>query len=593
VQCKLKGYSAALNRQEIEDEVNKARTFKPGLSKFLIATTAPRDVAVQEAARLLTVEQLKKRSFPVVVVSWEDVVLLLEDFPDLMTKYYSGLFGVGAPSAEVSIDVAVVEPRAAEIFVGREPELAELAAALLHEGATRAVAICSVQGMPGVGKSYLAERFAYLYRDLFPGGTFRIALDPAEDSSPTAESLLSALADSLKLPAGSVAALAVRVRERLLQPRSLLHVENVDSENLACVAGQLITRLSDCPVLVSGRFQGLGKSQRWTQVRVMPFDEVTALDQLTQELALGNDTPREPEAAYRRLVHALGFLPLAVHLGAGHLLAGRTVDGFLQSFRATGYALPPADPLSLSAEETRTLLKSTFTLSLDLLRDELGGDGDCLTGGFAALGHASASGVGNSLGASLCDLQELDFENLAVTARRLSLLEAIPTAERPDRAYRMHPLLAEFLRARSGPVAETEILARMTEWFCTRLVYEQLGDMRSRALAMGRIADILQTRGDLEEALRIRREEQLPVYERLGDVRSRAVTMGKIADVLQARGDLEEALRIRREEQLPVYERLGDVWERSVTLGKIADVLHARGHLEEALRIRRKEIDPG
>ncbi|HSS79276.1 MAG TPA: hypothetical protein VLV54_21325, partial [Thermoanaerobaculia bacterium] len=73
-------------------------------------------------------------------------------------------------------------------------------------------------------------------------------------------------------------------------------------------------------------------------------------------------------------------------------------------------------------------------------------------------------------------------------------------------------------------------------------------------------------RGDLEEALRIRREEELPVYERLGDVRSRAVTMGQIADVLQARGDLEEALRIRREEELPVYERLGDV--RSLLVGQ-------------------------
>ena len=102
---------------------------------------------------------------------------------------------------------------------------------------------------------------------------------------------------------------------------------------------------------------------------------------------------------------------------------------------------------------------------------------------------------------------------------------------------------------------------------------------------MGQIADILQARGDLDEALRIRREEQLPVYERLGDVRSRAVTMGQIADILQARGDLDEALRIRREEQLPVYERLGDVRSRAVTMGKIADILQARGDLDEALRV--------
>ena len=51
----------------------------------------------------------------------------------------------------------------------------------------------------------------------------------------------------------------------------------------------------------------------------------------------------------------------------------------------------------------------------------------------------------------------------------------------------------------------------------------------------------------------------MPTYERLGDVRSWAVTLGQIADVLQARGQLDEALRIRQEEELPIYERLGDV----------------------------------
>jgi len=50
---------------------------------------------------------------------------------------------------------------------------------------------------------------------------------------------------------------------------------------------------------------------------------------------------------------------------------------------------------------------------------------------------------------------------------------------------------------------------------------------------------------------------ELSVYERLGAVRSRALTLGKIADVLQTRGELDEALRIRREDVLPVFERRG------------------------------------
>jgi hypothetical protein len=44
---------------------------------------------------------------------------------------------------------------------------------------------------------------------------------------------------------------------------------------------------------------------------------------------------------------------------------------------------------------------------------------------------------------------------------------------------------------------------------------------------MGKVADILEARGQLDEARRIRREEELPVYDRLGDVRSKAVTHGK------------------------------------------------------------------
>ena len=90
---------------------------------------------------------------------------------------------------------------------------------------------------------------------------------------------------------------------------------------------------------------------------------------------------------------------------------------------------------------------------------------------------------------------------------------------------------------------------------------------------MGQIADILQARGQLDEALRILQQEVQPAFERLGDVRSKAVTMGQIADILQARGQLEEALRIRKEEELPVYERLGDVRSRAITQVKIAMLL--------------------
>jgi tetratricopeptide (TPR) repeat protein len=81
----------------------------------------------------------------------------------------------------------------------------------------------------------------------------------------------------------------------------------------------------------------------------------------------------------------------------------------------------------------------------------------------------------------------------------------------------------------------------------------------------------------------------LPVYERLGDVRSKAVTMGKIADILQARGQLDEALRIYQE-NIPIREQLKDVRGKAVIQGKIADILQARGQLDEALRINKEVL---
>ena len=58
--------------------------------------------------------------------------------------------------------------------------------------------------------------------------------------------------------------------------------------------------------------------------------------------------------------------------------------------------------------------------------------------------------------------------------------------------------------------------------------------MRSVAITKGRIADILQARGELDEALRIRTDEEIPVYERLGDKRSLAAATLQAEQLLRA-----------------------------------------------------------
>ena len=82
--------------------------------------------------------------------------------------------------------------------------------------------------------------------------------------------------------------------------------------------------------------------------------------------------------------------------------------------------------------------------------------------------------------------------------------------------------------------------------------------------------------GDYDAALAHWQQVALPLCQRMGAEREVAVTQGKIADILQAQGQLNEALHIRREEQLPVYERLGDVRSRAICQVNIAKILQVK-----------------
>jgi hypothetical protein len=108
----------------------------------------------------------------------------------------------------------------------------------------------------------------------------------------------------------------------------------------------------------------------------------------------------------------------------------------------------------------------------------------------------------------------------------------------------------------------------------------------------GELADLLKSVGELEEVLRIRQEQELPVYERLGARREGAITQGEIADVLVAQGQAEEGLSLLRQQVLPVFNELGDLRSKAVTQASIADILQARGRAEEGLHILEQDVLP-
>jgi hypothetical protein len=81
-QCKK---TNALTIEVLQEEVEKAKGFKPGLSEYLVMTTAARDSKVQEEVRI--------RDWPfdrVHAMFWDDISLELSGHDDLLQKHFPG-----------------------------------------------------------------------------------------------------------------------------------------------------------------------------------------------------------------------------------------------------------------------------------------------------------------------------------------------------------------------------------------------------------------------------------------------------------------------------------------------------------------------
>lgn len=536
--------------------------------------------------------------------------------------------------------------------------------------------------MAGVGKTYLAHEFYAQHPGRF--GSYRhVVLSPEHPG--TVATWMTVLGEQAGLDARRLD--EQTVAEALRAQRALVHVDNVDSSAAAELVAALAGSLVGVPMLVTGRYAELGTAAGsvWTRIELAPMDQKTALELLQAEL--DGSVRAAPETDLRELVRQVAGLPLALHLAAGYLRRGVTVERFLGRLRDQGLALGPRDPADHALRDrARGVLSTSFTISRELMLTEAGARATAWQPALAALGWAPRAGFGRSLGAAITCLDEPSgaFEDFIDAAVALSLAHWPQPEKRPNPAWAVHPLLGEFLRAGTereqiderigtwaaqradaassnrairwdelsaeavaigewlgvatdaavsklvprawdfavtrGPVGPWLAAARRIRcggasrellWALCQLAFragefeavrdaasemERLArdahDDRERALARGQLADVLYTCGDLDEALRIRREEELPVYERLGEMRMYAITWGKIADVLYARGEFDQALQIRRHEELPLYERLGEHREYAIALGKIADVLADRGELEEALRIRREEELP-
>ncbi len=88
VQCKK---VAKLTYAQIEQEINKAKDFKPALKHYIIATSMNKSAQLQEKVNILNSQHYDKGMFSVDILFWEDIIALIITDEKVFAQHYPQL----------------------------------------------------------------------------------------------------------------------------------------------------------------------------------------------------------------------------------------------------------------------------------------------------------------------------------------------------------------------------------------------------------------------------------------------------------------------------------------------------------------------
>lgn len=336
------------------------------------------------------------------------------------------------PSASDRMPVPRQVPVPPRTFTGRAAELAELAQ-LGGPGA-----LCAVIGPGGVGKTWIAQRFAYDQRARYPDGQLYADLrgfDPAGPAVPAARAVrgfLDALGVAPEAIPADLNAQTALYRSLVAGKRLLIVLDNVrDSAH----AAPLLPGTTSATVVVTSRHQLTGlvtaHGARPLVLGLLPDDQARRL------LATGVGDRRvgaEPEATDAVLRHCAG-LPLALGIVAA---------------RAAVHPGLPLSALASELDEAATRLDALDAGELAVnLRSVLACSIESLTPPaarlFGLLGLVPGPEFGLAAAASIA--------GLPVAATRVLLRQLVAAhlaAEAEPGRYRMHDLLRLYAAEQAG-----------------------------------------------------------------------------------------------------------------------------------------------
>ena len=334
-------------------------------------------------------------------------------------------------------------------FTGRDRLVADLREALLAEP-RRAVAVVSVSGAAGVGKTTLALHVAHGVRPGFPDGQLYADLrgagsDPADPHAVLGSFLLALGVDRDAIPAG-LSERAALYRTRLAERRVLVLLD--DARDAAQVR-PLLPGSPGCAVLVTSRSKLAGPGTGLqVDLEVMEPAEARAL---AARIVGGERLDAEPEAV-RELLAACGYLPLAVRIVAARLASrpSWTVASLVKRLADRRRRLAELRVADLAVE-------AVFQLGYNQLDA-------AQRRAFRLLALPECPTLSREAAAALLGLPEYDADELCESLVDASLLHS-PTAGR----YRYHDLLKLYARERAeadeAPAERAAALHRLLHFY--------------------------------------------------------------------------------------------------------------------------------
>jgi hypothetical protein len=344
-------------------------------------------------------------------------------------------------------------PAAPRAFTGRETELAALSAAAA--GPDQQVSVSTIAGGGGMGKTWLALRWAHEHADQFPDGHLFVDLRGfSPDSEPmTAETALRGFLDALGVEPAQMPtethALIARYRSVLAGKRVLIVLDNAAGTDQVVpllpggsTAAVLITSRSHLPGLVAAHgarpvpVEVLSDSKAWQLVAAR----------------LGAERVAAEPAAVEELIAFCGGYPLALGIVAGRAqvqprLRLRTLAAQL---RDTTFAV-------LDEDEPAASLPTVLSWSYDELDGEQ-------TRAFCLLAIAPGPDIGLAAAIAVCAMPADEVHRVLGELESASLLE-----QRTPGRYQMHDLVRLFAAGRAEhdvpPPASTTGLRQLADFY--------------------------------------------------------------------------------------------------------------------------------